>query len=43
MSAFRSFLFAITVPNTAIVKLRYEDHPFFTGAITSHLPLILIT
>ena len=43
MSAFRSFLLAITVPNTAIVKLRYEDLPFFTGAITSHLPPSLIT
>ncbi|HKE59376.1 MAG TPA: histidine phosphatase family protein [Pyrinomonadaceae bacterium] len=43
MSAFHCFLLAITVPNTAIVRLRYEDLPFFSGAITSHLPPNLIT
>ncbi len=43
ISSFRYFLLAITVPNASIVKLHYEDVPFFTGAITSHLPPNLIT
>ncbi|HSE20298.1 MAG TPA: histidine phosphatase family protein [Pyrinomonadaceae bacterium] len=45
MAAFHSFLEAIEVPNASIIKLRFlsrEAQLYFSGVITSHLPVGLI-
>lgn len=46
MAMFRFFLQSIVVPNASIIKLKImptEEHLYFSGVITSHLPAQLVT